>query len=91
MSRATRETRLRERLIAAFAPVELAVTDESHLHEGHAGARGGAGHFRVRIVAAAFRGVPPVSRHRLVYEALADLMKGEIHALAIEALPPPGS
>ena len=91
MSRATRETRLRERLIAAFAPVELAVTDESHLHEGHAGAQGGASHFRVRIVAAAFRGISPVSRHRLVYEALADLMKGEIHALAIEALPSPGS
>jgi BolA protein len=91
MSRAAREARLRERLIAAFAPIELAVTDESHLHEGHAGARGGASHFRVRIVASAFRGIPPVSRHRLVYEALADLMKGEIHALAIEALPPPGS
>jgi BolA family transcriptional regulator, general stress-responsive regulator len=91
VSRATREERLRERLIAAFAPVELAVTDESHLHAGHAGARGGASHFRVRIVAAAFRGIPPVSRHRLVYEALADLMKGEIHALAVEALPPPGS
>lgn len=91
MSRAAREARLRERLIAAFAPIELAVTDESHLHEGHAGARGGASHFRVRIVASAFRGIPPVSRHRLVYEALADLMKGEIHALAIEALPPPGA
>ncbi len=91
MSRATREARLRERLIAAFAPIELAVTDESHLHEGHAGARGGASHFRVRIIAAAFRGIHPVSRHRLVYEALADLMKGEIHALAIEALPPPES
>jgi BolA protein len=91
LSGATQEARLRERLIAAFAPVELAVTNESHLHEGHAGARGGASHFRVRIVAAAFRGIPPVSRHRLVYEALADLMKGEIHALAIEALPPPGS
>jgi BolA protein len=71
--------------------VELTVTDESHLHEGHAGARGGAGHFRVHIVAAAFRGIRPVARHRLVYEALADLMTGEIHALAIEALPPPES
>jgi BolA family transcriptional regulator, general stress-responsive regulator len=91
VNRATREARLRERLIAAFAPVELAVTDESHLHEGHAGARGGAGHFRVRIVAAVFRGIGPVARHRLIYEALADLMKGEIHALAIEALPPPES
>jgi BolA family transcriptional regulator, general stress-responsive regulator len=91
VSGATREARLRERLITAFAPVELAVTDESHLHEGHAGARGGASHFRVRIVAAAFRGIPAVRRHRLVYEAVGDLMKGEIHALAIEALPPPGS
>jgi BolA family transcriptional regulator, general stress-responsive regulator len=91
VNRALREARLRERLIAAFAPTELAVTDESHLHEGHAGARGGASHFRVRIVAAAFRGIPPVSRHRLVYEALADLMESEIHALAIEALPAPGS
>jgi BolA family transcriptional regulator, general stress-responsive regulator len=87
----TREARLRARLIDAFAPVELSVEDESHLHEGHVGARGGASHFRVRIVAAAFHGIPPLSRHRLIYEALADLMKGEIHALGIEALPPPGS
>jgi BolA protein len=77
--------------MAAFAPVELTVTDESHLHAGHAGARDGASHFRVRIVASAFRGVAPVLRHRLIYEAVADLMKGEIHALAIEARPPPGS
>jgi BolA family transcriptional regulator, general stress-responsive regulator len=90
VSRATRETRLRERLVAAFAPMELTVTDESHLHEGHAGAAGGASHFRVRIVAAAFRGIPPLSRHRLVYDAVGDLMKSEIHALAIEALPPGG-
>ena len=53
------------------------------------GLRAGASHFRVRIVAAAFRGISPVARHRLVYAAVADLMKGEIHALAIEALPPP--
>jgi BolA family transcriptional regulator, general stress-responsive regulator len=91
MSRATRQERVRERLAAAFAPVELVVTDESHLHEGHAGAAGGASHFRVRIVAAAFRGISPVARHRLVYDAVADLMKSEIHALAIEALPPAGS
>ncbi len=91
MSRAPREALLRAKLIAAFAPIELTVTDESHLHEGHAGARGGASHFRVRIVAAAFRGIPQISRHRLVYEALADLMKNEIHALAIEALAPPAS
>jgi BolA family transcriptional regulator, general stress-responsive regulator len=84
-----RETRLRTRLVSAFEPTEITVTDESHLHAGHAGAAGGASHFRVRIVAAAFRGIPPVARHRLVYEAVGDLMNSEIHALAIEALPSP--
>jgi len=85
---AEREERLRRQLIARFAPVELAVEDESHRHAGHAGAAGGASHFRIRIVAEAFRGIPPVARHRLVYAALGDMLKGEIHALAIEALPP---
>jgi BolA protein len=83
-----REERLRRQLTARFAPVELAVEDESHRHAGHAGAAGGASHFRIRIVAEAFRGIPPVARHRLVYAALGDMLKGEIHALAIEALPP---
>jgi BolA family transcriptional regulator, general stress-responsive regulator len=87
--RIDRAERVRERLGARFAPLELRVEDESHLHAGHAGAAGGASHFRVRIVAAAFRGLTPIARHRLVYAALADLMRGEIHALAIEALPPP--
>jgi BolA family transcriptional regulator, general stress-responsive regulator len=74
--------------MAEFTPLELIVRDESHLHAGHAGAAGGASHFRVRIVAEAFRGLSPVARHRLVYGALADLLKSDIHALAIEALPP---
>jgi len=85
---AEREERLRRQLTARFAPVELAVEDESHRHAGHAGAAGGASHFRIRIVAEAFRGIPPVARHRLVYAALGDMLNGEIHALAIEALPP---
>jgi BolA family transcriptional regulator, general stress-responsive regulator len=88
--RTERAERLRERLVREFAPLELSVKDESHLHAGHAGAAGGASHFRVRIVAAAFGGLPPLARHRLVYAAAGDLMGGEIHALAIEALPPPG-
>ncbi len=85
---ADREERLRARLVAEFAPLELAIEDESRLHAGHAGAAGGAGHFRIRIVAAAFRGLPAVARHRLVYAAVSDLLKSDIHALAIEALPP---
>jgi BolA protein len=85
---AGREQRLRERLEARFNPAELAVDDESHLHHGHAGAALGLSHFRVRIVSEAFRGLPSVARHQLVYAAVADLLKTDIHALAIEARPP---
>ncbi|HEX3848802.1 MAG TPA: BolA family transcriptional regulator [Steroidobacteraceae bacterium] len=84
-----RVERLRERLQSSFSPVRLTVTDESHLHAGHAGAAGGHGHFRVLIVAEAFRGVAPVARHRMVYAAVGDMMRTDIHALAIEAAPPP--
>jgi BolA protein len=77
------ETRLR----AALAPVQLAVRDDSALHAGHAGAAAG-GHYAVTIVAAAFAGKPRVARHRLVYDALADVMQRGIHALAITAHTP---
>jgi intracellular septation protein len=83
-----RAQRLRERLVTRFAPAQLTIEDESHLHAGHAGAADGHSHFRVTIVAEAFRGIPAVARHRLVYAAVDDLMKTDIHALAIEALPP---
>jgi intracellular septation protein len=84
----TRTQRLRERLESRFSPAQLTIEDESSLHAGHAGAAGGHSHFRVRIVAEAFRGVSAVARHRLVYAAVDDLLKSDIHALAIEALPP---
>jgi len=84
-----RAQRLRQRLESRFAPSLLTIEDESHLHAGHAGAAGGHSHFRIRIVAEAFRGVSPVARHRLVYAAVDDLLKTDIHALAIEASPPP--
>jgi BolA protein len=85
----TREQRLRERLESRFAPSLLTIEDQSHLHAGHVGAAGGHSHFRVTIVAEAFRGVSPVARHRLVYAAVDDLLKTDIHALAIEASAPP--
>jgi BolA protein len=66
----------------------MEVTDESHKHRGHAGARDGKGHFHVRIVSAEFRGRGRLERHRLVYAALAELMQTDIHALAVEALSP---
>jgi BolA protein len=74
---------IRRRLQRAFAPASLDVIDEGHLHVGHAGE--GSGHFRVRIASAAFAGRTRVQQHRLVYEALADLIGHGIHALAIEA------
>lgn len=77
---------IRSRLVAALAPLELEVIDEGHLHAGHANA--GKGHFRVRIVSAAFAGALPLKRHRMVYAALDGLMDSGIHALAIEADPP---
>jgi BolA family transcriptional regulator, general stress-responsive regulator len=83
-----RAQRLRDRLQRQFSPAQLDIVDESHLHAGHAGAATGLSHFRVRIVAEAFRGVPAVARHRMVYAAVDDLMKSDIHALAIEALCP---
>ncbi|HEY6941430.1 BolA family protein [Dokdonella sp.] len=83
-----RVDRIRDRLAAAFAPLELAVDDESHRHVGHAGARDGRGHFRVRVVSAAFSGQAPLARHRAVYAALGDLMQTDIHALAIDARAP---
>ncbi len=88
MGRPDRETRLRERLESRFEPTFLHILDESHLHAGHAGAADGHGHFRVTIRASAFRNLAPLARHRLVYAAVADLLETDIHALAIDALPP---
>lgn len=78
---------MRERL-AALSPTNLHIEDESHLHAGHAGARSGGGHYRLDIVAAAFAGKNTVARHRLIYDALGDMMRGAIHALSINARVP---
>jgi len=79
---------IRRQLSAALSPTELDIEDESHRHAGHAGARDGRGHFRVRIVSAAFAGKSALARHRAVYAALGDLMQTDIHALAIDARAP---
>jgi BolA family transcriptional regulator, general stress-responsive regulator len=78
---------IRERL-APLAPESLEVFDDSHKHVGHAGARDGGGHYQLVIVSREFTGKPAVARHRLVYQALSDLMPGRIHALAISAYTP---
>lgn len=81
----TIENKLRE----AFAPTELKVIDESHLHAGHVGARPeGETHFRVELVAAVFADRNRVDRQRLVYDALRDELAGPVHALSVLASPP---
>ena len=82
------ERAMREKL-AALRPTALALEDESAQHAGHAGSRpSGGSHWRLTIVSEAFRGQSAVARHRMVYEALGDLMKRDIHALKIEASAP---
>ena len=81
------EAMIRERL-ARLAPEALEVFDDSHEHAGHAGSRDGGGHFQLLIVSREFAGKSAVARHRLVYQALSDLMPKQIHALAIRAYTP---
>ena len=83
-----RVERIRALLTEALAPQSLDVADDSHKHAGHAGARGGQGHFGVNIVSSAFAGKLPLARHRLVYAALGDMMQTDIHALSIRARTP---
>lgn len=85
---ARRIQEMERRLNEALQPSRLAITDDSHKHVGHAGARDGRGHFTVEIESEAFRDRSPVARHRLVYDALGDLMTTDIHALAIRASAP---
>jgi BolA family transcriptional regulator, general stress-responsive regulator len=75
---------VREALQQALSPVFIEVVDDSHLHAGHAGARSGR-HFSVHVKGPCFAGMRPVQRHRLVYDALRELIPQGIHALAIKA------
>lgn len=83
-----REAQIRARLEQAFAPEELLIKDQSHLHVGHEGAKDGKGHFDVTIVSPAFEGASRVRRHQMVYDALTDLLQTDIHALRIQARTP---
>jgi len=74
--------------LQTLKPESLNLQDESSLHAGHAGAASGGGHYRLTIVSPRFAGLNSVSRHRLVYETLGELMQGPVHALAITALTP---
>ena len=81
--------RISNKLEAALAPERLEVIDESHRHAGHVGARpGGETHYRIEIVSAKFSGRSRLARQRMVYAALAEELKGGVHALAMTTLAP---
>lgn len=80
--------KIEQTLRQVLAATEVQVEDESALHAGHAGAASGGGHYRVRVVSPLFEGKPLVARHRMVYDALAEEMQQEIHALALTTLTP---
>ena len=83
-----RRARIEARLREALAATHVEVVDESHLHAGHAGARSGGGHFRATVVSERFAGLSKLAAQRLVYGALAEEMKGEIHALSMTTMTP---
>lgn len=78
---------IRQKLEEALKPELIEIIDHSAAHAGHAGNKGG-GHYNVTIVAQQFEGKSLIQRHQLVYQALGDMMKEEIHALGINALTP---
>lgn len=74
--------RLRQRL-QALQPLTLAIDDESAMHAGHEGAKGGGGHYRLHLVSRRFAGLSLLARHRLVYDSLGQMMQREVHALSL--------
>ena len=80
-----RKKEITRRLTEAFKPETLGVEDESHLHVGHEGAKDGRGHFRVLIISDHFEGKSQIERHRMIYRSLDEMMRLDIHALAIDA------
>jgi BolA family transcriptional regulator, general stress-responsive regulator len=77
-----------QQCLAVLNPLSCHIEDESALHAGHAGAASGGGHYRLKLVSEKFNGLRLIERHRLVYDAVGDLMQTEIHALTITALAP---
>ncbi len=73
--------------LQSLAPTKLEITDDSAMHAGHKG-NGGGGHFTLTITSSHFSGKSQIMRHRLIYQALADLIPQKIHALSIQALTP---
>jgi len=81
-------TYLMRQKLAALEPAKIDIVDDSARHAGHAGARGGGGHYSVIIVSPLFSGKTALARHRMVYDTLLELMHEHIHALSVKAYTP---
>ncbi len=80
---------IEHKLTGALSPTRLQIIDESHRHQGHAGSRPeGESHFKVEVVSESFAGKSRVERQQMVYRALADEIKTDIHALSLRTLTP---
>jgi len=88
MDNTDRIERIRTLLTQALTPTQLEIIDDSHKHAGHEGAKGGGGHFNVAVCSAAFEGKTLIQQHRMIYDALGDMMQQDIHALSITATIP---
>lgn len=77
-----------EEKLAMLSPDSVELIDDSEQHAGHAGAKGGGGHFQLIIVSPLFEGKSAQARHRMVHAALGTLLEREIHALTIKAYTP---
>ena len=75
-------------MLATFQPTQIEIIDDSHKHAGHEGARSGGGHYILHIVSTQFTAKPTLARHRMIYSALGEMMKHDIHALNIQAYTP---
>ncbi|WP_313953699.1 BolA family protein [Accumulibacter sp.] len=85
---ATSSEAIIQQRLAVLQPIRTELIDDSARHAGHEGAKSGGGHYRLLIVSTAFAGKGRLARHRIVHEALGDLMHHRIHALSIKALTP---
>lgn len=86
MDNSQRLERMQQMIQDALKPEQLEVIDDSHKHIGHAGAKEGKGHFTVVIKSEALDGKRMLQQHRMIYEALGDMMETDIHALAIKVI-----
>jgi len=88
MDNTDRIERIRSLLNKALTPSSLEIVDDSYKHAGHEGAKSGGGHFNVTVCSAEFEGKTLIQRHRMIYNALGDMMQLDIHALSIVATTP---